>query len=244
MNFFKWLRKRALSHGYACDMCGAELFDYPLHRLCASCEDKLVVAERPCPKCGRERVSGGLCMDCKYTVPFFTQGISAFVYKGEGGALVNRMKNGYPRLAAYLGEKMAERFLAQVKPWEGILLIVAIPMTKAKERERGYNQAERLAESVYEYLTARGVSAELNFSLLEKTRDTKEQKHGSVAERVENVRGAFHLRSRKAFEGKTVLIVDDIMTTGSTGSACAEKILRAGASKAYFLTAMAVAENK
>lgn len=244
MKFFTWLRKRGLKHGYACDMCGGELFDYPVHRLCKACEEKLTVATRPCPKCGRERVSGGLCMDCKYSVPRFTQGFSAFVYQGAGGAIVNRMKNGYPRLAAYLGERMAQDFLRHVKPWEGTLLIVAIPMTKTRERERGYNQAERLAESVYEYFRLHNVAAELNFSLLEKKKETKQQKHVSVVERVTNVRGSFHLRKRKDFEGRTVLIVDDIMTTGSTGSACAEKILRAGASKAYFLTAAAVPERK
>ncbi len=239
----KKIRRSALKSGYACDGCGKELFDYPTHhRLCDGCEEKLLSPKRPCPKCGRERIAEGLCMDCKYSPPKFTQGISPFVYRGECASLINRMKNGYPRLAAYFGERMAKCFLERAK--ERNLLIVAVPMTKSRERERGYNQAERLAESMETYFIEKGFSVELNFALLEKTRETKLQKRASVRERAENVQGAFRLRKRKSFEGRTVILVDDIMTTGATGNECAQKILKAGASAVYFVTATAVPENK
>lgn len=239
----KKIRRRALKSGYACDSCGKELFDYPVHRLCVDCEGKLLLPKRPCPKCGRERIADGLCMDCKYSPPKFTQGISPFLYRGEVASLINRMKNGYPRLAAYFGEQMAKCFLERVRERDA-LLIVAVPMTKSREIERGYNQAERLAESMETYFTEKGFSVELNFSLLEKTKETKLQKRASVRERAENVQGAFRLRKRKVFEGRTVLLVDDIMTTGATGNECAQKIVNAGAKAVYFLTATAVPENK
>ncbi len=242
--FFNRIRRRALQRGYACDCCGAELFDYPSRRLCESCEEKLLVPRKPCPKCGRERIAEGLCLTCKVLPPKFTQGISAFVYKGEAGILVNRMKNGAPRLAEYLGEKMTERFLERRLPIETPLLLVAVPMTKKREIERGYNQAERLAERVAESLRENDVAVEVQFSLLVKRRENGQQKHATQRERAENVRGAYLLRRRKPFEGRTVLLIDDIMTTGSTGNECARKMLSAGAKAVYFLTATAVPEMK
>ncbi len=232
-----------LNRGYACDHCGAELFDYPDRRLCEECEGKLQRVSAPCDKCGRQLRAEGLCLDCKAEPPKCTRGFSPFVYKGECAQLVNRMKNGTPRLAAYLGEKMGERLLEYVRGEEALLLI-PVPLTEGKERERGYNQAERLAESVREYLLARQVVAETDFELLEKKRETGAQKHKSRKERAENLKGAFHVKKRKACEGRTVVLVDDIMTTGATGSECAARLFGAGAKEVYLLTAASIEEPK
>ncbi len=244
--FFERWRRAALRRGYACDQCGKELFDYPVHRFCAECEAGLLVPELPCPKCGRACRAEGICLDCKSLPPSFTKGISPFVYKGNAAMIVNRLKNGYPRLAAYFGERIGETFLARCGgEIEGEpLLLVAVPMTKEKKIERGYNQAERIAESVREYLTARGVEVEMDFSVLEKTKETKQQKQMSQRERAENVAGSFFVRKRKACKGKTALLVDDILTTGATGNECAKRLLGADAAKVYFLTATAVEESK
>ncbi len=240
--FDKW-RKASLKRGYACDLCGGELFDYPTHRLCKGCEEKLRPIRRPCPLCGRESVAEGLCLDCKAEPPSFTRGLSSFEYKGEGALAVNRLKNGEPRLAAYFGEKMAETFLCAVNEVEN-LLILPVPSTKEGVRERGYNQAERLAESVCDYLSLRGVRATLDGEVLQKIRETKPQKQMTRRERSENVKGAYRLHKRKVCEGRTVLLIDDILTTGSTGNECAKKIKAAGAKEVYFLTAFSVAEAK
>ncbi len=185
-------------------------------------------------------------MDCKASLPSFTKGISPFVYKGNAAMAVNRLKNGYPRLAAYFGERIGETFLArcgeEIQGEE--LLLVAVPMTKERRIERGYNQAERIAESVQEYLSSRGIAVELDFSVLEKTKETKLQKQTSKRERAENVAGSFFVRKRKACKGRTLLLVDDILTTGATGNECAERLLGAGAEKVYFLTATAARESK
>ncbi len=183
-------------------------------------------------------------MDCKKAPPKFTGGACAFSYVGEAASLVNRMKRDNPRLAVYLGERTAERFLERYGGEDAPYLVVAVPTTKSRLQERGYNQAERLAESVCAYLNGRGVAASADFALLQKTRETGQQKQGSQKERRENVRGAYSVKKRKACEGRTVLLVDDIMTTGATGNECAKKLLAAGASKVYFLTATAVPEQK
>ncbi len=155
------------------------------------------------------------------------------------------MKKGEPRLAAYFGEKMAEKFLAEFEERTSEpMLITAVPMTKKSQRLRGYNQAERLAESVADYFSANGLTVVFDTTLLIKTRETALQKQMTARERRENVKGAFALRERKICKDKVVLLVDDILTTGATGSECARKLFSAGAKEVYFITATAVPEKE
>ncbi len=244
LGLFDRLRRWLLKRGYACDNCGAELFDYPAHRLCERCEEGLLRVKNPCPKCGRALVSQGTCLNCKSVRPRYDKGMAPFSYKGEAARFVNRMKNGYPRLAAYLGEQMARELLKTEREFSSPLLLVPVPLTAKRRRERGYNQAERLAEGVREYLTERGVEVELDFGVLTKERETKLQKQMSRREREENVGGAFLVRKRKTCRGRIVVLVDDICTTGATGSECAKKLRSAGAERVYFLTAAILPENK
>ncbi len=244
-NPFEKFRRWCLRRGYGCDCCGKELFDYPTHRLCEACEEKLLVPKLPCPKCGRERVADGICSSCKKELPEFTAGCSAFVYKDEAARLVNRMKNGNERLCAYLGEKMGERFFERFGgEWGAPLLLVPVPTTKERRRERGFNQAERLAESIADALAEREVETELRVDVLTKTRETKPQKRMSKSERAENVKGAFSVKDRASVRGRIVLLVDDVTTTSATGNECARRLFSAGATAVYFLTATAVMEEK
>lgn len=240
---FQKIRKNLLTFGYACDDCGRELFDYPDHRFCASCEEKLPKIKNPCPKCGRDKTADGVCLTCKNNMPKFTQGIAAFSYKGEAGSVVNRMKNGNQRLAAYLGECMAEKVICFLQAGEDVLL-VPVPLTARRKKERGYNQAERLAESAQNYLQKAGITTKLNCTLLEKRRETEAQKQKTAKERAENVKGAYHVHKRKECEGKTILLIDDILTTGATGSECARLLLSAGAKRVLFAVAAALDEKR
>lgn len=229
--------------GYACDSCGAELFDYPTNRLCGECEAKLLkTGERFCEKCGRRTRATGVCLTCKSHAPKFTKGFSPFSYVGTSAKLVNKMKNGSPRLALYLGERMAEYFLSKTQ--ETDLLVIPVPTTEKRLKERGYNQAEELAKSVVSSIERLGKTVAFDNEVLQKTRENSAQKHLGFTDRAKNISGAFHLHKRKILNGKTVLLIDDIMTTGATGSACAELIVNAGAKAVYFLTAVATPELK
>ncbi len=239
------LRRRLLNRGYSCDACGSELFDYPIHRLCKGCEDKLRRPQNPCPLCGRERVADGLCLDCKAEVPKYTRGVAPFVYIGESALLINRMKNGNERLAAYLGEEMAKAFAASLAALrEESLLLLPVPTTAERRRERGFNPAERLTESANERLHDLGFTVEKAFTVLEKRTETREQKKLSRQERKENVRSAYAVIERGKVKGRSVVLVDDVTTTGSTGNEIAAKLRKAGAKEVYFLTVAAVPEKK
>jgi len=106
--------------------------------------------------------------------------------------------------------------------------VVPVPMSRAKERKRGYNQAERLARALAGRI---GVKCEM---LLTKRSDRETQSRLPRAERAKNVRKAFQASVRSG--GKSILLVDDICTTGETLRACADELLRAGASRVAAVT--------
>lgn len=239
------IREFFLSHGYTCDACDGEIFDYPKRRLCDKCAAEMWRNDgKICIKCGRKTRADGVCLSCKSRLPRFTKGFSPFVYQGESAALINRVKNGNPVLAAYFGEEMAACFLRLKERGENEFLLIPIPLSKEKARERGYNQAEELARSALRKLKEAGVAAELRTDVLQKPRETAPQKQMSAGGRAKNVEGAYHVHLRTACRGRNILLIDDIMTTGATGSECAARLLAAGANKVYFLCATSLPEQK
>ena len=106
--------------------------------------------------------------------------------------------------------------------------IVPVPMSRAKERKRGYNQAERLARALGRRID---IGTEM---LLTKRGERATQSMLPRTERAKNVRGAFQASARA--KEKAILLVDDICTTGETLRACADELLRAGASRVAAVT--------
>ncbi|MBE7068312.1 MAG: ComF family protein [Clostridiales bacterium] len=245
------LRAWSVKKGYFCDICRAEVFEYPKKRICPECENALARNEgRVCPVCGRQTVSGGVCLNCKAHAPRFNKAWSPFVYTGTVALAVNLLKNGGLRLVYFFVDEMLNyafqngfrvgRYALNGEK----LVIVPVPLTKAKRKERGYNQAEELAFVIEKRLKARGVWAQTDEEILTKTRDTNLQKELSMRERRENLKGAYHVHKRKACKGATILLVDDIMTTGETGHECARVLKNAGAKRVYFFTCASLAEKK
>ena len=243
------LRRFSAKYGFACDWCGAEIFNYPRRRLCEGCDQLLSRNDlRLCVKCGRKATDDGVCLNCKAHLPAFERGVSPLVYEGGSAVLVNGLKMGKRRLAYCLGEEMARAFLERCAFCKNThneeLLIVPVPLTLEREKERGYNQAAELALVVRERLFEKGVIAELDLEILMKRRETPQQKRLGFRERAENVLGAYHVHKRAVCKNRTILLIDDIMTTGATGDACARALYRAGAKRVYFLVAAAAKERK
>jgi predicted amidophosphoribosyltransferase len=252
------------NNGYTCDVCGDEVFHYPIERLCPSCEEKLQRNNsNTCEKCGRKTFTEGVCLTCKASLPAFTRGFSPFVYIAHTAGYINRIKNGNRRLSCFFGEEMTKTLLRSypkmsefeapryatnvenpLQTPQNSLLIVPVPTTQNTRRKRGYNQAQDLAEQVAESLQKAGYVVELDVDVLQKRKETAQQKHMHYQERIENVAGAYHVHKRSVCKGRTVVLVDDIMTTGATGDACAKRLLGAGAKEVLFLVAAALAEPK
>jgi ComF family protein len=130
---------------------------------------------------------------------------------------------GRRALAAPLADLIAETDPASL-PGGAPDLLVPVPLSRAREQERGFNQAALLARRV-----GRAWDVPVHPGALVRSVDTRAQTELSGRERRHNVRGAFRVERPRAVAGRHIIIVDDILTTGSTAGACALALRRAGA---------------
>ena len=161
-----------------------------------------------------------------------------FVKGGRTQELIHKLKyNGKREVGIKLGH-LYGRALKSSPYFSKIDLIIPVPLHPRKEKIRGYNQSSMFAMGLSETM-------EIPWSgrILLRTEMTTTQTKKSRLERLENVREAFHLKNPKTVRGKHLLLVDDVMTTGATLEACAEKILEAESAKVSFAT-IAFAQRK
>ncbi len=119
------------------------------------------------------------------------------------------------------------------QPGRAKLLLVAVPLHRSRRRSRGFNQAELIARAALKRLPH---ELELASAVLIRQRDTVSQVGLSREERIENMRGAFRVGDAARVKGRQVIVVDDVMTTGTTLSECARVLKRAGAEKVWAAT--------
>jgi competence protein ComFC len=207
-----------------CAGCGAKGA-----RWCSHCQQSVRLVMPPvCDCCGREQDTPGLCPWCQHSKPHFASIRSWGYFEGPLREAIHALK--YRRdlgLGEVLSGSLIQMLAESIWPLD---LIVPVPLGVARLKERGYNQSG---------LIARPLASEtgLRYSprALARVRETRTQVGLSLDRRKENVRGAFQARSNLV-AGKNVLLVDDVMTTGSTLEACAVALLQAGAMKVYGLT--------
>ncbi len=212
-----------------CKTCGA-LLDHPAERvLCRACLGEIVPARLPfCPRCGRfyDGVDEPhLCLDCLTAPPAFTLQRSAAKYMGRlKDALLLLKYRKFRPLGRDLARFALEAARKDDRLWEGVDLIVPVPLHPARARERGFNQAAVLAR---EMGGLRGIPVETK--ALKKVRNAPPQTTLEKAGRRTSVRGAFRAVRPERIRGRTVLLVDDVYTTGSTLRECAAVLAAAGA---------------
>jgi len=111
-------------------------------------------------------------------------------------------------------------------------MLVPVPLHRVKQRERGYNQSWLLCEEI-----ARLTGVEAREDVLRRVKNTKSQAHLDALERVHNVADAFAVVKPMAVQGRVVIVVDDVLTTGSTVDSCARVLREANAQEVLVLTA-------
>ena len=220
-----------------CPVCGDIVIPRG-SKICCPCEKKLqLIAEPRCKKCSKpiENDQNEYCSDCERKDYHFDHGYSLWVYDSIMKKSISDFKYRYKKeYARYYIEKIVEGYgdtLNRLAPD----VLVPVPIHKSKYRERGYNQAEILAN---------GIAKELNLpvmpDLLIRNKKTLPQKQLSDKERLKNLQEAFILNDKALSDYpkmlKRVLLVDDIYTTGSTIEACANVLIKNGIKEIYFIT--------
>ena len=200
---------------------------YP--RLCHSCKKALVKNE----EC--------LCSFCHFHLPLTNlhlerensltrifwgrveiETATALFYFQKGGNVQNLIHQfkykGKKDIGNYLGQMLAGK-LKDNPIWQPVDIIVPVPMHRKKKHKRGFNQSEVIAGGMKEILRK-----PLTANNLVKIDKTETQTRKTRFKRWENVESVFHVKNPEAFRGKNILIVDDVVTTGSTLEACCQKI--------------------
>lgn len=204
--------------------------------LCPDCQPALPwLPAAVCPRCLARSRGGRLCRRCEGGgSAFLASTRAACSFDGVIRTALHRLKYRHARsLAPFLAQIVAHSLSR--RPLETDLLI-PVPLSRARLRQRGFNQAERLASALAETTSLPRPSLDL----LVRHRDTRRQVGQSAAERRRNLRGAFRCQRPEAVAGQRVLLIDDVMTTGATLEACAEPLVQAGAAR---VTALVVARE-
>lgn len=157
-----------------------------------------------------------------------------FSYKKDNvvGRLIKRLKYTFSEeIADMLGKCAVERLWEHVD-WNDVECMVAVPLSRERLSWRGFNQAELLAKVVSRALCDRGVEVPV-VHLLERTQDTAAQATLSRSERLTNLKGAFRFVGSRV--PRSVLLIDDVYTTGATLNECASLLHEAGVTHVFGL---------
>ncbi len=211
-----------------CQVCGESLLPDQGH-FCTSCRTALTTDPHlACPRCASTvgphvNLDRG-CTRCRDVAYHFDSAIRLGPYQGLLREQILRLKNWSGEwLADNLGALWAECVASKLREAAG-KVVIPVPLHWLRRLTRGYNQSEALAGSL-----ARRLGLPCRPRWLRRIRHTPKQTSMTPAQRRENVRGAFSARSRPDLRGKTVILVDDVLTTGTTASEAARALKTAGA---------------
>jgi ComF family protein len=217
------------------------LIDFFLPRLCYCCSSKLQPDERSvCNTCfNKFKFADAERISYEYDKDFGGKGIisgftSLLVFEKDKEIqhLIHALKyGGRFHAGTYIGELAGTALRGQIAQWK-IELIIPIPLHKIKQIQRGYNQSFYIARGI-----SRITGTPANYKAVIRRKNTLSQTKMNLHQREENIRDAFKLKQSSAIKDKTILLVDDVTTTGSTLNECGRILLEGGADKVYALSA-------
>ncbi len=214
-----------------------EILDFLLPRLCPSCKSKLLPSEKCiCLSClSKVLRSDEKRLKLEFNRKFYKKNIisgftSFYVFEKDKELqhIIHSLKyNGRFLTGIFLGKLLGEKIKKDIQSWN-IDLILPVPLHQLKKAERGFNQS---------FYISKGLSKELNIpygsGIIKRKRYTQSQTKMNFAERQKNIDEAFKVKNNKKIEGKNILLIDDVITTGATISECGKVLLNCGANKIY-----------
>jgi len=222
------LNKALFPENITCDCCTRDIFSEQFPAICSKCEESLPIIINPCQKCGKPLNKNNKCKYCYFNRSSFTKAFSVFEYKEPISDMVFRFKYGkeiYLKnfFTFFLKHKFSNLNL-------NVDCVINVPMFKDKEVIRIKNQSALLVEEFCKQTNLTNASFNI-----EKIMATSQTTLDSL-ERFENVKSSIHILDKNYFKNKSILIIDDIFTTGATIEELANICRRAGAERVYFLT--------
>lgn len=220
-----------------CPVCD-RVMKYKEGLVCVSCRSAVRYVQEPfCMKCGKplDAQEAEYCHDCMERKHVFIRGRAVFEYHGMAESIYRFKYKGRREYAEFYGKAMAARLGGEIGGWKPQALI-PVPIHASKLRRRGYNQAEVLAEALGDSL---GIPVRKD--IIKRCRKTAPQKDLNNEERQNNLKKAFKILGNDV-KLNTIVIIDDIYTTGSTVDAVAKELKNAGVTVAYYV-ALAVGKG-
>lgn len=228
----KFIKKHVLQLLFPtrCPVCDSIVSPYGA-KICLECMGSLRLLTPPwCMKCGKKlETEEEFCKDCRDKVHYFVRGRALYEYRSVSQSVYRMKYGGRQEYADYFGEEMAVylgSFIRQIQP-DGI---IPIPLHKKRLNKRGYNQAALLAKSLGAH-----VNVPVYDKILVRQKNTKPLKLQNPTERQNNLKKAFIIAENDV-KLKTILVVDDIYTTGSTIDEVTRVLKQHGVEKIYFVT--------
>lgn len=229
-----------------CRICGEPLLNISRLPVCLDCLGEMEpIRGKVCSICGERVLSSyavrdgdGLmrCPVCRRIERPFERAVAYGSYDGGLRELIHLLKyTGVRPAAAVLGRMLSEALAPLEASFEkASVVVIPVPLFKARHRERGFNQAELIARAALKRLA--GERWQLRADLLQRVRDTHSQIGLTSHQRRENMRGAFAVPHAAQVAGREIVLVDDVYTTGTTASECARVLRRAGSGPVWVAT--------
>lgn len=214
-----------------CPVCD-DITDRMGEAVCRKCRDKIIYIKEPCcMKCGKQlkRDEQEYCGDCLKSRHYYIQGTALYDYGSMADSIFRFKYAGRMEYSTFYGEELYRKkrdWLSSICPDA----LVPVPAHASRKRKRGYNQAELLAREL-----SKRSGIPVNARLIARTGKTAPLKGLSRAQRQNNLKRAFKIRQNDV-KLNTIVIVDDIYTTGSTIDAMAKAMQEAGIANIYFIT--------
>ena len=235
MKFKKFLQEALFNLKWRCNACGDENFNGEY--FCDDCKKTLpILKENKCEHCGRlTAYSMHFCDSCIEKNVNFDKARSLFSYEEPISYLIQSFKyDAKLYLADIFCDLFMETYLSNFSDTD---ILTYVPTTEKSINERGYNQSFILADRL-----SKRLNVELTSTAI-KTKDTERQATLNYVERLENLKGVFKIE-KVDLKDKNILLIDDVLTTGSTADILAKLYKNKGANKVYVLTIASVSKVK